>query len=86
MTRRARRAHSTAFKAKVALAAVGGDTMLADLAQLHDLHRNQITDWKSHLPAKAAVVFGGEPRPDEPPVDLKVLHAKIGELALESDS
>jgi hypothetical protein len=30
-------------------------------------------------------VFGGEPRPDEPAVDLKVLHAKIGQLALEND-
>jgi len=30
-------------------------------------------------------VSGGEPRPDEPTVDLKVLHAKIGQLALEND-
>jgi len=27
---------------------------------------NQITDWKNQLLAKAADVFGGEPRPDEP--------------------
>ena len=30
-------------------------------------------------------MFGGEPRPDEPTVDLKVLHPKIGQLALEND-
>ena len=30
-------------------------------------------------------MFGGEPRPDEAMVDLKVLHAKIGQLALEND-
>jgi hypothetical protein len=30
-------------------------------------------------------VFGGEPRADEPTVDLKVLHAKIGQLALENE-
>ena len=70
----------------VALAAVRGDKTLAELAQQHDVHPNQITDWKNQLLAKAADVFGGEPRPDEPTVDLKVLHAKIGQLALENDS
>ena len=34
---------------------------------------------------KAADVFGGEPRPDDPTVDLKVLHAKIGHLALDNE-
>ena len=70
---------------RVALAAVGGDRTLAEPAQQHDVHPNQITDWKNQLLAKAADVFGGEPRPDEPAVDLKVLHAKIGQLALEND-
>ena len=69
----------------VALAAVRGDKTLAELAQQHDVHPNQITDWKNQLLTKAADVFGGEPRPDEPTVDLKVLHAKIGQLALEND-
>ena len=85
MSRRPRRTHSAAFKAKVALAAVRGDKTLAELAQQHDVHANQITDWKNQLMAKAADVFGGEPRPDEPTVDLKELHAKIGQLALEND-
>jgi len=66
MSRRPRRTHSAAFKAKVALAAVRGDKTLAELAQQHDVHPNQITDWKNQLLAKAADVFGGEPRPDEP--------------------
>jgi len=42
------------------------------------VHPNQITDWKNRLLVKAADVFGGEPRPDDPTDDLKVLHAKIG--------
>jgi transposase len=37
------------------------------------------------LLARAADIFGGEARPDEPAVDLKALHAKIGQLALEND-
>lgn len=83
MSRRPRRTHSAAFKAKVALAAVRGDKTLAELAQQHDVHPNQITDWKNQLLMRAADVFGGEPSAAEPAVDLKVLHAKIGQLALE---
>ena len=45
MSRRPRRTHSAAFKAKVALAAVRVDNTLAELAQQHDVHPNQITDW-----------------------------------------
>ena len=85
MSRRPRRTHSAAFKAKMALAAVRGDKTLAELAQQHDVHPNQITDWKNQLLARAADVLGGEARPDEQTVDLKVLHAKIGRLALEND-
>ena len=85
MTRRPRRNHTPAFKAKVAVAALKGEKTLTELAQVFDVHPNQITDWKSQLLAKAADVFGGEPRADEPTVDRKVLHAKIGQLALEND-
>ena len=67
MSRRPRRTHSAAFKAKVALAAVRGDKTLAELAQQHDVHPNQITDWKNQLLAKAADVCGGEPRADGRP-------------------
>jgi transposase-like protein len=85
MSRRPRRNHSAAFKAKVALAAIRGDKTLAELASQYDVHPNQITEWKARLLARAAEVFGTEAAPSAPPVDLKVLHAKIGELALEND-
>ena len=49
MARRARRTHSPAFKAKVALAAVKGEKTLAELAQQYDVHANQITAWKAQL-------------------------------------
>ncbi len=47
MSKRPRRTHAAAFKAKVALAAVRGDKTLVELAQQHDVHPNQITDWKN---------------------------------------
>ena len=85
MAKRARRTHSPVFKAKVALAAIAGDKTLAELAQRFEVHPNQITEWKRQLSERAADVFGGGGAVDEPSVDLKVLHAKIGQLTLEND-
>lgn len=87
MTKRSRRNHAPAFKAKVALAAVRGEKTLAELAQQFDVHPNQITTWKAQLQDGAAGVFGSEAKPDAalPPIDVKTLHAKIGELTLTND-
>jgi transposase-like protein len=87
MTRRARRNHTPAFKAKVALAALKGEKTLAELAQQFDVHANQITSWKAQLLDGAAGVFGtgAAEASASPAVDLKSLHAKIGELTLEND-
>ena len=75
MSRRPRRNHSPAFKAKVALTALRGDKTLAELAKQFDVHPNQIADWKEQLLGNAASVFGQETRPAEPPIDLKALHS-----------
>ena len=87
MSRRPRRNHSPAFKAKVALAAVKGEQTLAELAQHFDVHANQITTWRTQLLEGAAGVFGAGNPADaaEPAIDVKTLHAKIGELTLVND-
>ena len=80
MSKRPRRNHSPAFKAKVALAAVKGEKTLAELAQQYDVHPNLINQWRARLLEGAADVFGAEPA-----VDVTVLHAKIGELTLANN-
>ena len=87
MTKRTRRNHSPAFKAKVALAAIKGDRTLTQLAEQFDVHPNQITAWKAQLEGGATDVFGpgGSNGTAQPSIDVKSLHAKIGELTLEND-
>ena len=87
MPRRPRRNHTPAFKAQVAVAAIKGDRTLAQLAEQFDVHPNQITSWKAQLESGAAEVFGpgGANGTASPAVDVKSLHAKIGELTLEND-
>ena len=87
MTRRTRRNHTPAFKAKVALAALKNDRTMAQLAEQFDVHPNQIATWKDQLLQAAADVFECDRhgRSSTSETDVKLLHAKIGELVLEND-
>jgi transposase len=86
MSKRPRRNHSAAFKAKVAIAAIKGDRTIAQIAEHFDVHPNQVMTWKAQLEGGAADVFGASrASQQEPAVDVKQLHAKIGELTLEND-
>ena len=49
------------------------------------MHPNQVTEWRRQLMERAAGAFGASVAADAPPVDLKELHAKIGQLTLEND-
>ena len=87
MSRRPRRNHSPAFKAKVAIAAIKGERTIAQIADQFDVHPNQVTTWKAQLEGGAVDVFGAGNGAASavPTVDVKALHAKIGELTLEND-
>jgi len=71
----------------VALAAIKGEKTLSELAKFFDVHPAQITAWKAQLQEGASGVFGASSAAADaaPAVDLKLLHAKIGELTLEKD-
>lgn len=84
--RRKRRNHSSAFKAKVAVAALKGDKTIAELADQFDLHANQIQDWRKKLLENANTVFGaGDRERTDSAGQIKELHAKIGQLTMERD-
>jgi transposase-like protein len=85
MARRQRRNHAGEFKAKVALVAIQGDKTLSEVAEHFEVHPHQVTEWKKQLLERAGEVFDGPRRKDEPPVDVKAMQAKIGQLALEND-
>lgn len=83
MTRK-RRAFGTAFKAKVALAAVRGDKTTAQLASQFEVHTSQVTAWKKHLLEEAAGLFeDGRQRRDETAADEQELYEQIGRLKME---
>ena len=84
MSKRPRRNHAPAFKAKVALESMKGDQTIVELAERYQVHPNQITDWKKQLLEHAAEVFSKDWPTDQGP-NVKDLHAKIGQLSMEND-
>jgi transposase len=69
----------------VAIAAIKGERTIAQIAEQFDVHPNQVTTWKAQLEGGAPDVFDhGTGIAQEPPVDVKALHAKIGEQTLKT--
>ena len=83
--KRPRRNRSAKFKATVALAAIRGEKTLVELAEQYKVHPNQIGQWRAELLERAAEVFATAAEKRDAGPDLKTLHAKIGQLALEND-
>lgn len=84
MNKRSRRNHSPAFKAKVALEALKGQHTVIEIAERFDVHPTQVTQWKTQLLERATEAFDGTAKKVQQP-DIKELHAKIGQQALEID-
>ena len=82
-----RRNFSAAFKAKVALEALGGEATVAELAARHKVPPNLITNWKRQAAEGMVGVFSGKAKRSDGSheAEIKELHAKIGELTVERD-
>ena len=82
-----RRRFSAAFKAKVALEAIRGERTISDLATQHQLHPNQITQWKRQAIENLAKAFDDKASDAQVGREAEVtkLHAKIGQLVVERD-
>ena len=82
-----RRRFSAEFKAKVALEAIRGEGTISELAMKHQLHPNQITQWKRQAIDKLAKVFDDKATDAQASREAEVtkLHAKIGQLVVERD-
>ena len=82
-----RRKHSPAFKAKVALEALKGQEMVAQLAARYEVHPGQIQAWKKALAEGASGVFGngkGQKAKNDAALIAR-LYQEIGQLKVERD-
>ena len=82
-----RRRFTAEFKAKVALEAIRGERTISELATKHQLHPNQITQWKRQAIENLAKAFDDKAADAQAGREAEVtkLHAKIGQLVVERD-
>jgi len=71
-----RRNHSSAFKAKVALAALKGDKTMSELSSFYALNPAQIQKWKKQLLEGSKDVFGASEK------ERKHYESEVKELCL----
>lgn len=81
-----RRNFSDKFKATVALEALRGDKTVQEIASKRQLHPTQVSTWKRQAIEGMANVFSDKVKKAEnKDGEIKELHAKIGQLAVEND-
>jgi transposase len=81
-----RRNFSDKFKATVALEALRGDKTVQEIASKRQLHPTQVSTWKRQAIEGMANVFSDKvKKAEKKDGEIKELHAKIGQLAVEND-
>ena len=82
-----RRRYSADFKSKIALEAVKGTKTVNEIASIHGLHPNQITQWKKQLLEELPVLFSDKrvkANKDQEALEER-LYQQIGQLKVELD-
>ena len=77
--------HSTAFKTKVALAAIREEDTVAALAKRFGVHPSQVHAWRRMLLDNAERAFDGGEGADSHSEREEELLRKVGELTMERD-
>ncbi len=85
MKKQTRRKFSSAFKTKVALEAVKGQSTLAELAKKFEVNQVVIARWKAEFLTNMSLAFEKKDNSDEPQVDAHELYAQIGQLKVENE-
>ena len=82
-----RRRFTAEFKARVAKEALRGDRTVQQIAARHQLHPNQVSQWKRTASERLAELFerAAKAGQDEREAELRKLHEKIGQLVIERD-
>ena len=81
---------SPEVKARVALAAVGGQMTVQEIMKKHGVSKTAVYTWKKELEDRAVGLFGGSvaslaPTQEQTQKKIDNLHRKIGELEMELD-
>ena len=80
-----RKKYSRELKAQIALDAIKGQKMIAELASEYGVHANQISIWKKQLIDATPVVFSNVKDKDaeKKEVERDHLYKKVGQLQIE---
>ena len=84
----AKKIYTNKFKTTVVLEALKGSETIASLAQKHEIHPNQIQNWKAEALKGLPDLFGGKKivaKKEETMVSHEELERKIGQLTIEND-
>ena len=87
MTRKKRRTHDDAFKARVAIEAIKEMKTVAEIASEYAVHPTQVSAWKRELIEQSATVFSGNTNDrakiEELEKEQAALHQRIGQQTME---
>jgi len=82
---RKRKNHNSEFKAKVAIEVLKGHKTVLEIAQLFEIHPNQVNTWKKEFIEKAYLVFEKDTPDKKEAIETGKLYEAIGQLQIENN-